>query len=404
MSKHNINTIIADDSKSIRIVLDTLLNQLGIEDITHCNSGRDALTVINAQPLYYQLVFVDLNMPEMDGMELIRHLGNQGFKGSVVIISGMEERVINLASEVARQHKVHLIGNIIKPINIDELQHTLTKFHYFNEHLSSPQASLSKSELELAINEQRIIPYYQPKVDSQKNQVHSIEVLVRIDNPGQGSNILPSRFINCAEDHDLIDTITVQLLTKSIKDFKELQQELGSSLTLAFNLSPLQLEDLATPKRLDSFFKQHDIRPEEIVIEVTEELALQTPNQLETLNRLRIWGYGIALDDFGTGFTNVTQLKQLPFSEIKIDRSFITNIQHDHFSQVIVKTLVDISKKYNVELVAEGIESYEEYLYLKNLNTPMLLQGYLISKPKQKNELIRWYHNWKKMSKAAAEN
>lgn len=403
MSKHNFNTIIVDDSKSIRIVLDASLSQLGIENITHCSTGRQALDTINDDPNYYQLIFIDLNMPEMDGMELIRHLGKQGFKGRVVIISGMEERVINLAAEIARQHKVHLIGNIIKPISFTELQHTLTKLHYFNEHLTTPQTSLSKAEIELAIHEQRILPYYQPKVDSKKNQVHSIEVLARIDNPGKGNNILPARFINCAEDHDLIDIITSQLLEKAIKDFAELKQAFGHSLTLSFNLSPIQLEDLTTPTRLDQLFKQHEIQPEEIIIEVTEELALQTPNQLETLNRLRIWGYGIALDDFGTGFTNVTQLKQLPFSEIKIDRSFITNIHNDHFSQVICNTLIDIAKEYQVELVAEGIESHDEYLYLNNLNAPMLLQGYLISKPKQKNELIRWFHNWKKMSEAKVE-
>ncbi len=145
---------------------------------------------------------------------------------------------------------------------------------------------------------------------------------------------------------------------------------------------------------------QHDISPSQIVIEVTEEWALQSSNQLETLNRLRMKGYGVSMDDFGTGFTNVTQLKSLPFSEIKIDRSFITNIHQDYFSQVIVNTLIDITKKYDCELVAEGVECHEEYQYLKSLNAKMIFQGYLISKPKPKDELIRWFHNWKKMSEA----
>jgi EAL domain-containing protein (putative c-di-GMP-specific phosphodiesterase class I) len=400
MAKQDINTIIVDDSKSIRVVLDATLAQLGVSNIAHCGTGLEALIMINARPDYYQLLFVDLNMPEMDGMELIRHLGNQNFKGSIVIISGMEVRVINLASDIARQNKVHLIGNIVKPIMVDDLQHILTKFHYFNDHLSTAQVPLNKEELEEAINEQRIIPYYQPKVDSNTNEVNSIEVLARIDNPGHGDSILPIRFIKCAEDNDLIDALTFQLLIKSIKDFKEIRESFGNSLTLAFNLSPVQLNDLDMPGKLDSLFSQHDISPSQVVVEVTEEWALQSSNQLETLNRLRMRGYGVSLDDFGTGFTNVTQLKSLPFSEIKIDRSFITNIHRDYFSQVIVNTLVDITQKYHYELVAEGIESHEEYEYLKSLNARMLLQGYLISKPKPKNELIRWFHNWKKMSEA----
>jgi EAL domain-containing protein (putative c-di-GMP-specific phosphodiesterase class I) len=404
MNKQGISTIIVDDSKSIRVVLDAILKQLGVNNIAHCGTGLEALTMINDRPNYYQLLFVDLNMPEMDGMELIRHLGNQDFNGSIVIISGMETRVINLASEIARQHKVHLIGNIAKPISANDLQRTLTKFHYLNENMSTPQIPLSKTELELAISEQRIIPYYQPKIDSHTNQVHSIEVLARIDNPGHGDSILPVRFIQCAEDNNLIDEVTFQLLAKSITDYKEMRACFGNSLTLAFNLSPLQLNDLETPEKLDALFSQHDISPKQVVVEVTEEWALQSSNQLETLNRLRMRGYGVSLDDFGTGFTNVTQLRNLPFSEIKIDRSFITDIHQDHFSQVIVNTLIDITQKYSYDLVAEGIESHEEYQYLKSLNTRMLLQGYLISKPKPKNELIRWFHNWKKMSDTEIKN
>ncbi len=402
MNKENFNTIIVDDSKSIRVVLDAILVQLGVEKVAHCSTGVEALAMINAQPNHYHLLFIDLNMPEMDGMELIRHLGGQGFSGSIVIISGMEIRVINLASEVARQNKVHLLGNIVKPIKVDELQHILTKFHYLNDHLNTIQVPLSKEELELAISEQRILPYYQPKVDSNSNEVHSIEVLARIDNPGQGDSILPIRFIQCAEENGLIDELTFQLLTKSIKDYKEIKKSLGDSLVLAFNLSPVQLNDLETPNKLDALFNLHDISPKQIVIEVTEEWALQSTNQLETLNRLRMKGYGVSLDDFGTGFTNVTQLKSLPFSEIKIDRSFITDIQHDYFSQVIVNTLIDITQKYDYELVAEGVESHDEYEYLKSLKARMLLQGYLISKPKPKDELIRWFHNWQKMSEAEA--
>jgi len=400
MVKQDVSTIIVDDSKSIRVVLDAILNQLGVNNITHCGTGLEALKMINARPDHYELLFVDLSMPEMDGMELIRHLGNQGFKGSIVIISGMEIRVINLASEIARKHKVHLLGNIVKPIKVDELQHILTKFDYFTDHLNSAQTPISKEELERAISEGRIVPYYQPKIDSNTNEVQSVEVLARIYRPGDVDSILPMRFIKCAEENGLIDMLTFQLLTKSIKDYKEMLNVIDSSLTLAFNLSPVQLDDLDTPKKLDALFSQHDISPSQIVIEVTEEWALQSSNQLETLNRLRMKGYGVSMDDFGTGFTNVTQLKSLPFSEIKIDRSFITNIHQDYFSQVIVNTLIDITKKYDCELVAEGVECHEEYQYLKSLNAKMIFQGYLISKPKPKDELIRWFHNWKKMSEA----
>ena len=119
--------------------------------------------------------------------------------------------------------------------------------------------------------------------------------------------------------------------------------------------------------------------------------------QLETMNRLRIRGFDISLDDFGTGFTNIQQLKSLPFTEIKIDRSLITHVESDRFSQVLIDSLIDIAQNQQLDIVAEGIERIEELQYLDRYKHSLLMQGFLISKPKPLTDLVGWIHSWQRM-------
>jgi EAL domain-containing protein (putative c-di-GMP-specific phosphodiesterase class I) len=396
MGAQSYRILIVDDSLSIRLVLRTVLSTLNFSNVEDCDNGVKALKLIQQKPSSYDLIFVDLNMPEMDGMTLIRLIGDTQFKGGVVIASEMESRVINLASEIAKNNHIHLIGNLQKPIKVKKLKVLLDKYLLFRQRIKPDYISLSAGEIITAIAENRIIPYYQPKIDIKNNQIHSVELLARIDTPGLGGVIPPARFITSAENNGLIDLLTFQLLERAVPEFCELQSIFQYPFTLALNLSPMQLEDLSIPDKLDSMILQFKIQSSQLVIEVTEEHALISNNQLETLNRLRIKGYGISLDDFGTGFTNVNQLLNLPFSEVKIDRSLITNIQNDGFSQVIVNSLVELSHKMDIDLVAEGIETMEELQYFERFDTRIFLQGYIFTKPKPKVEFIRWYRSWKK--------
>jgi len=118
--------------------------------------------------------------------------------------------------------------------------------------------------------------------------------------------------------------------------------------------------------------------------------------QLETLNRLRMHGFGISLDDFGVGFTNMNQLRNLPFTEIKIDRSLISHIETDLFSQVVVSSLFNITSKDNLDLVAEGVERPEELVYLRHYRRNLAIQGFLFSRPKPQGEFISWAKDWLK--------
>ncbi len=335
-------------------------------------------------------------------MELIRHLGAMKYQGAIAIISEMDPKVIDLAADLARKHNAHLIGNVTKPVQLNQVYLLLQKLEHFAIHVERTKTPISESLLLHAISHNEIIPFYQPKINRHDNRVESIEVLARINTSQEDEIILPDRFICIAEDLDLINLITFQLFEKATNDFAEIKEQFDPNLKLAFNLSPSQLEDLSCPDKLALILHLNNLTPSEVILEITEQYALRSTAQLETLNRLRMRGFGISLDDFGTGFTNVQQLKTLPFTEIKIDRTLISNIETDQFSQVIVSSLVNIAIQEDLAIVAEGIERVEELEYLDRYKEFILMQGFLLCRPKAKEDFLNWSLSWRQMVKTAA--
>ena len=397
------NILVVDDSKAILIVMEAILNELGMSDtITTCLSAKEALDKVKKDINYFDAIFTDLNMPEMDGMELIRHLGGLNYQGGIIIVSEMDHKVISLAANLAKQHNAHLIGNITKPVQLSQVSKLLIKVAQLNSHTLLKEPSISEKELIEALKNDEITPFYQPKINADNNKIESVEVLARIVSSKDGNIILPNRFINIAEQHNLINQITFSLFEKATSEFKNIKAQLGHDFKMAFNLSPTQLDDLSCPNKLLLILELNQLTPSNIIIEITEQYALSSLTQLETLNRLRMHGFGVSLDDFGVGFTNINQLRNLPFTEVKIDRSLISHIETDLFSQVVVSSLFNITSKDHLDLVAEGVERPEELAYLRHYKRNLAIQGFLFSCPKPQSEFISWAKDWAKTDRSTA--
>jgi len=245
------NILVVDDSKAILIVMEAILNELGMSNtITTCLSAKEALEKVREDINYFDAIFTDLNMPEMDGMELIRHLGELHYQGGIIIVSEMDHKVISLAANLAKQHNAHLIGNISKPVQLSQVSRLLTKVAQLNSHTLLKESAISKDELINALKNDEITPFYQPKINADNNKIESVEVLARILSSKDGNIILPNRFINTAEKHNLINQITFSLFEKATSEFKNMKSQLGHDFKMAFNLSPTQLDDLNCPNKL----------------------------------------------------------------------------------------------------------------------------------------------------------
>lgn len=392
-----INTLIVDDSKSILATTAEFLTNLNITSITCVESGEEALNLIKSGNIKFQLIFVDLNMPGMDGMELIRLLSKEHFLGGAVILSELNENIVQLAADITNESRTHLIGCINKPVTEENLSAILQKLKSLDHRTEeSPENLLSVNEIENAIFDNRVIPYYQPKVNNQTGKVESLEILARISLPDKINTITASHFIGIAEDNGLIEPLTLSILRSVMKEFPTIKEEFGELCKLSLNISPLTLNNKNLPSDLVKLIGKYGYNPSDFIIEVTESYPIDNSSQLETLNRLRIRGFDVALDDYGTGYTNIQQLKKLPYTEIKIDRSLIYNIANDKLSQVVAQSLFSIFDELNVQIVAEGVELPDDLNYLNNLKIPITLQGYIVSKPKIIENICRWHQVWKK--------
>ena len=245
---------------------------------------------------------------------------------------------------------------------------------------------------ERALINNRLHLAYQPKVSLVDGTLVRVEALVRWDDPVLGS-VPPSRFVPLAERNGLIDPLTQWGLRTALRQWRHWHNA-GIDLSLAFNISALSLEQLDFPDLVERLCRALEVPTERLVLELTEGATQPLIKLMDTLTRFRIKGIGLAIDDFGTGYSTLMQLRQLPFTELKIDRFFLTDMIPSADSRLIVKTMIDLAHGLGLTATAEGVETDEQLLLLRELGCDVA-QGYLIATPLAPEALAGWYAAWK---------
>lgn len=240
-----------------------------------------------------------------------------------------------------------------------------------------------------ALEAQQLHMFYQPKVRIRDGALQSVEALVRWDDPELGS-VEPSRFIPIAEEHGLIDDLTQWGLRTILRQWLDWCEE-GIDTQIAFNISALSLQHLDFPDLVERMCRGLEVPTDRVVLELTEGATQPLVKLMDTLTRFRIKGIGLAIDDFGTGYSSLMQLRQLPFTEVKIDRAFVSDIATSRDSRLIVEAITSLAHGLGLSATAEGIETVEQLRTVAELGCD-LAQGYLISPPLEPQAL----HAWKK--------
>lgn len=386
--------LILDDDPFILKTTDFMLRQLGHQQINTAQCAEEALErIANATPPI-DIVLCDLNMPDIDGIEFLRRLGEVHYCGGVALISGEDERTLSTAGSLASGYELALLGAIAKPLSVKKLEAILQRWNGPKK-ASQPHAeviSFSAKELLEAIQEGQFIPYFQPKVNLHTSGVVGMEALARWQHPQHGM-IFPDTFIPLIEESGLIDELTISIANQAFKQLNEWRKQ-GFDLKVAVNISMKSLMDLGFTDRFLGMISAAGLENESVILEVTEsQFMAERLHSLNNLIRLRMKKITISIDDFGTGYSSLSQLRELPFDELKIDKSFVQNAAVDVKAHSILESGIRMGKTLGMNVIAEGVESEEDWFRLEEMGCD-LAQGYFIARPMPAEDVLPWLRQW----------
>ncbi len=396
LSREHANTavLVIDDSRAICQLLNAMLKDFGITMVDYCHSGEEALHKLERDPTAYDALFIDLHMDGMDGLELIHQLNEMHYRGGIIVMSALDKKILDFTLEVISNYNLRVLGSAEKPLEKTLIAFMVKRIKSYFPQVSRAEKVLKRREVYDAIKKNRVRSYFQPKISARDNSVLGLECLVRLD-MGPGGVISPAAFLPVAERFELIESLMDATLLSAIPQFKAFCQRENCNCSLAINLSPLQLYNNLLPESLSEYLTRFDLPKEQVVLEITENHAIREENQLKNLNRLRIHGFKLSLDDFGAGFTNLRQLKNLPFNEIKLDAQLIDGIHRDKVLQVIVESIRNVTAEMGLSLIAEGISDSRDLAVVNSMDVDAY-QGFLFCRPKPLEELVRWHQAWQK--------
>lgn len=364
--------LVIDDQPDLCEFISEAARTIGFDAVAVSDPDAFRRAVQEFQPT---VVVLDLQMPGADGIELLRYLGERGSKAQVLVASGMDQRVLATAQQLGRSQGLNMLGALQKPILLAELESTLRQ-------CLRGESPLTPEALAAALERREIEVFYQPKatrVAPGRWVVEGVEALARWNHPSLGP-ISPLRFIGLAEKHGLIRRLTEQVIEVALRQCRAWDAA-GLQLSVAINLSPQLLNDLSFPDQVARMASQVGADARRIIFEVTESAAMFDPGTtMDVLTRMRVKNFGLSIDDFGTGYSSLKQLYLMPFSELKIDTSFVRDVFAHEDARTMVETMVLLAHKLRLTACAEGVETQEILDFLDGVGCDRA-QGYFIGRP-----------------------
>lgn len=398
------SALIVEDGVVDRQYLYHLCIQLGVSRIEQAENGRQALDILNQHQIDFDVLICDLEMPELDGIELIHRLPRDKQNIGLIIISGKEQMLINAVKHLAIASGLQVLGALQKPIQPKNLAAALS---FYKPRRAPIQQNNSRNNstrysatvLQQALQQKQLILHYQPKVSVVTGKLVGVEAMARLKLPS-GELLYPHQFIPQCEQFHLIDQLSYELVETAALQQKS-WAEAGFHTKVAINLSAMSFHSEEFGRNIMNVLKDVNIAASNLIFEVTESsLIRDIAKALYILTRFRLLGAGLSIDNYGTGYSTIKHLSQYPFTELKVDRSLTRGITYKPHLQIIFESILSMCRRLNIELVAEGIETQADWDYIQTAGCHVA-QGYYIAPPMPEHELRQWWQEGMLFSKRA---
>ena len=351
---------------------------------------------------------IDLVMPEMDGVEVLAQLARRSCRARIIVTSGVDGRVLDAAGRSASERGLDIVGVLPKPFMPSTLRRMfapevpggaarvgaggvpVTEV-VAPSSVASPGVAkrflVTPADIRKGLEDDQFYAQYQPKISCVNGALVGFEALMRWNHPDHGL-VPPDSFIGCAENSGLIDDLTQKMFDLSFDWFG---QHFGQSpIRLSINISARSRLDDGFIDNISQRCKRCGLTPGQLIFELTETSAMEDPvASLDLLTRMRMKGMHLSIDDLGTGFSSLLQLVRLPFSELKVDKSFVMTAASSSESRQVVQAIVGLGRSLGIQSTAEGVEDEDTLRFLRDIGCNFA-QGFHIARPLSAEVAAQW--------------
>ena len=391
----HLHFLVAEADPRQRRTLVEALGQLGATRVTEVPDAPMALRTLQAgfSPKI-DVAILDLALGGMDGLELLRAIA--GLKSGVrlIVIGAQPASVLFSVETLAQAYGVELLGTVAKPVSSAKLKTLLDNLQPPARPRAAPSSpAFSFAEVGVGLQQRQFEPFFQPKIELATGQVKGLETFARWRHPEHGV-LGPGAFIDALEQNNRIDFLDWTMIELSVECCRKYHDQ-GIPISISLNLAP---ETLAHPhfiRQVQSCMKRHGLMPDYLTFEIPEAAILKfDADFIERLVRLRMMGFGLAIDDYGTGRSNLQLLARIPFSELKIDRSFVDGASKKRPLGTVLKSCLGLAHSLDRMSVAVGVETRQDWDFLQGLGCTYA-QGYHIANPMAASAFPGWLEDWR---------
>ena len=395
MGLADLKVMVVEDHGFQRRMALRLLEELGIAGALEAADGQSALDLLQRLSQPPDVILVDLDMPGMDGVEFIGHVAQSRLARGIALVSALDPALLNTVQAMARAYGLRVLGSVEKPLTTERLRGLLAAYDasLHGEDDDEP-ADVTLDEVRAALRRGELLPWFQPQVEFANGRVVAVEALARLRR-ADGRAVRAAHFVPLLEREGYARQLTDAMLEHAVR-WKKRWDEEGLRLHVSVNVSPSTLADPGAADHYQQLVQDHGVDPSEVMLEITEgSVVTDAARGLGVLARLRLKGFGLSIDDFGTGYSSLAQLSQIPFTELKIDQEFVSGASAEPRKRAVVEASLDLARKLQLEVVAEGVETVDDWRMLAELGCGVA-QGFLIAAAVPGEELAGAVAHWRR--------